>query len=72
MSKPTAAGLGDLADGDLATVSTGRGSLTLPVALTEMPDGVVWLPTNSPGSALRRALGVSSGAVITVTRDGSA
>ena len=69
MSKPTAAGLGDLADGDLATVSTGRGSLTLPVALTEMPDGVVWLPTNSSGSAVRRTLGVSSGAVVSVTRE---
>ena len=69
MSKQTAAGLGNLADGDLATVSSGRGSLTLPVALTEMPDGVVWLPTNSPGSAVRRALGVSSGAVVSVTRE---
>ncbi len=69
LSKQTAAGLGNFADGDLATVSTGRGSLTLPVAVTEMPDGVVWLPTNSPGSAVRRELGVSSGAVVSVIRE---
>ncbi len=27
-------------------------------AITDMPDGVVWLPTNSPGSTVRRTLGV--------------
>jgi NADH-quinone oxidoreductase subunit G len=32
-----------------------------------MPDGVVWLPTNSPGSTLARTLGVTSGAIVTVT-----
>jgi NADH-quinone oxidoreductase subunit G len=69
MSKQTAAGLDGVADGDQVTVSTGRGSLTLPVALTDMPDGVVWLPTNSPGSAIRRTLGVSSGAVVSVARE---
>jgi NADH-quinone oxidoreductase subunit G len=69
MSKQTAASLDGVADGDQVTVSTGRGSLTLPVALTDMPDGVVWLPTNSPGSAIRRTLGVSSGAVVSVARE---
>jgi NADH-quinone oxidoreductase subunit G len=68
MSKQTAADLDNAADGDLVTVSTPRGSLSLPLALTEMPDGVVWLPTNSPGAPLRRTLGVSSSAVVSVAR----
>ncbi len=44
-------------DGDPVTVSTERGSITLPALITEMPDDVVWLPTNSPGSTVRRTLG---------------
>ena len=49
-------------------MATERGALSLPAALTEMPDGVVWVPTNSPGATVRRTLGVTSGAVVTVTR----
>ncbi|HZM84071.1 MAG TPA: NADH-quinone oxidoreductase subunit G [Candidatus Limnocylindrales bacterium] len=56
LSKGRAAALG-VADGDQVTVSTERGSISLPVLLTEMPDEVVWLPTNSPGSTVRRTLG---------------
>ena len=33
-----------------------------------MHDGVVWLPTNSVGSAVRATLGVDAGAVVTITR----
>jgi NADH-quinone oxidoreductase subunit G len=71
LSKQTAAALGDVADGDELTVSTARGALTLPAVLTEMPDGVVWVPTNSPGSAPRPMLWASSGAVVSVARAGS-
>ena len=53
-----------VADGDVVTVSTGRGGVTLPAAITDLPPQVVWLPTNSPGSTLRRSLGVTSGAVV--------
>ncbi|GHJ50547.1 NADH-quinone oxidoreductase [Catellatospora sp. TT07R-123] len=66
LSKARAAALG-VADGDPVTVGTARGAITLPAALTEISDDVVWLPTNSPGSTLRRALGVSAGAVVTVS-----
>ncbi|MDI1461899.1 NADH-quinone oxidoreductase subunit G [Catellatospora sp. KI3] len=66
LSKARAAALG-VADGDPVTVGTARGAITLPAALTELSDDVVWLPTNSPGSTLRRTLGVSAGAVVTVT-----
>jgi NADH-quinone oxidoreductase subunit G len=45
-------------------VGTDRGAVTLPAAITEMPDGVVWLPTNSPGSTVRRSLGATSGTVV--------
>ena len=40
-----------------------------PAALTaDMPDTVVWLPTNSPGSAVRRTLGVLAGATVRIGR----
>jgi NADH-quinone oxidoreductase subunit G len=63
VNKATAEALG-VAEGEALTVGTDTGAVTLPVAVTEMPDGVVWLPTNSPGSTVRRALGAISGAVV--------
>jgi NADH-quinone oxidoreductase subunit G len=53
-----------VADGDSLTVSTDRGEITLPVAITDMPDQVVWLPTNSTDSRVQTSLGVTSGAVV--------
>ncbi|MEU4218298.1 molybdopterin dinucleotide binding domain-containing protein, partial [Actinoplanes sp. NPDC026623] len=63
IGKDLAESLG-VADGDAVTVGTDRGAITLPAAITDLPPQVVWLPTNSPGSALRRSLGVTSGAVV--------
>jgi len=63
IGKDLAESLG-VADGDQVTVSTDRGHITLPAAITDLPPRVVWLPTNSPGSTLRRSLGVTSGAVV--------
>jgi NADH-quinone oxidoreductase subunit G len=63
IGKDVAEALG-VADGDAVTVSTDRGGVTLPAAITDLPPQVVWLPTNSPGSTLRRSLGVTSGAVV--------
>jgi NADH-quinone oxidoreductase subunit G len=54
------------ADGDTVTVSTARGDISLPLAITEMADNVVWLPLNSPGSAVHRQLGVTPGAVVKI------
>ncbi len=59
-----------LAAGDLVTSSTERGSVTLPVEITEMPDRVVWLPMNSPGSAVYAQLAVTAGAVVRIERGG--
>lgn len=67
LSPATAAELGVKSD-DPVTVSTDRGAITLPLAVTEMPDRVVWLPTNSPGSAIHRQLGVTAGAVVSIGR----
>jgi NADH-quinone oxidoreductase subunit G len=54
------------ADGDEVTVSTSRGSITLPLTITDMPDRVVWLPLNSPGSAVHRDLGVTVGSIVRI------
>ena len=70
VSAATAAAVGVPADGAL-TVSTDRGSITLPVAVTDMPDHVVWLPTNSTGSAVRSTLGAESGAIVQIAPEGT-
>ena len=64
MSPLTAAGAG--VDGQV-TVSTQRGSITVPVEVTDMPDGVVWLPTNSEGCAVRATLGADTGTLVAIT-----
>lgn len=54
-------------DGDPVTVETARGAVTLPLAITDLPYRVVWLPMNSPGSAVHRQLG-RPGDVVRVRR----
>ncbi len=56
----------DIGAPDAVTVSTRRGSVTLPLVITDMADGVVWLPLNSPGSAVHRDLGAGPGAVVRI------
>ena len=65
LSADTATEIG-AADGDAVTVSTSKGSITLPLAITDLPDRVVWLPLNSPGSAVQRQLGVTTGSVVKI------
>ncbi|CAO5175937.1 NADH-quinone oxidoreductase subunit G [Frankia sp. AiPs1] len=65
LSAATAAEIGARA-GEPVRVSTGRGSITLPLELAALPDRVVWVPTHSPGSHVRRALGVTAGAVVRI------
>jgi NADH-quinone oxidoreductase subunit G len=70
LSKALAGTLG-VAEGDPVTVGTAGGALTLPAALTaDLPDTVVWLPTNSPGATVRRTLGVTAGAVVRLSLPG--
>jgi NADH-quinone oxidoreductase subunit G len=55
-------------EGDLVSVSTDRGAITLPLAITGIADRAVWLPLNSPGSAVYQQLGVTAGAVVSIGR----
>jgi NADH-quinone oxidoreductase subunit G len=70
LSSSTAAGIGAV-DGQPVTIATGRGSVTVPLEVTAMPEGVVWLPLNSPGSAVHSQLGVTTGAVVHITTGGT-
>ncbi len=69
MSAATAAGIG-ASDGALVTVSNDIGEIVLPLVLTDMPDGVVWVPGNSPGSTVNASLGVVPGAVVDISQGG--
>ncbi len=69
MSSATAAGIG-ASDDDFVTVSNDHGSITLPLVVTDMPDGVVWVPGNSPGSAVNAALSVAPGAIVSISQGG--
>ncbi|MGN6472360.1 MAG: NADH-quinone oxidoreductase subunit G [Mycobacteriales bacterium] len=65
VSEATASALG-LTDGGTVTVSTDAGSITLPVSVHDVVDGVVWLPEYSDGSHVHATLGVGAGAVVSV------
>lgn len=65
LSERTAADIG-ARGGDVVTVSTDRGAVTLPLTVTDMADGVVWLPLNSPGSQVHQTLGVTTGARVSI------
>jgi NADH-quinone oxidoreductase subunit G len=65
MSAATAAEAGTI-DGGKVTVATGHGGITVPVEIADMPDRVVWLPTNSAGSAVRRDLVAGHGTQVSV------
>ncbi len=70
-SSATAAGIG-AQDGDDIVVSTESGSITLPLLITDMPDGVVWVPGNSLGSQVNASLAVVPGAIVSIARGGAA
>jgi len=68
LSAATAASLGLVSGSSrtTVTVSTDRGEIMLPLEVTPMPDGVVWLPANSAGSAVRATLGAGNGDLVTI------
>jgi NADH-quinone oxidoreductase subunit G len=66
LSPATASSVG-VADGAEVTISTDTGSVTLPLVVTAMPDGVVWLPANSDGSTPRATLGAGHGDVVRIS-----
>jgi NADH-quinone oxidoreductase subunit G len=55
-------------DGDKVTVATTAGAITVPLEVTEMAEGVVWLPTNSSGAGVRTGLGAGHGSRVTLRR----
>ena len=65
LSAATAAAV-DVFDGDLVTVSTDRGSITVPARVTSMVDHVVWLPLASQGSRVHDQLGAAPGDVVRI------
>ena len=71
LSAATAADLGAGED-DPVTVLGPRGRVTLPLSVSDMPDRVVWLPGNSPGSHVHADLGASAGSVVSISPGGAA
>jgi NADH-quinone oxidoreductase subunit G len=71
LSPATAAAVG-VAEGDSLVLRTGAGTVTLPVAIADLPDGVVWAPTNSEGQPLTGCLGDGTRAGDVVTIEGGA
>lgn len=63
LSAATAAEAG-VADGDPLTVTGPDGTTTLPLAITPMPDRVVWLPLNSTGGGVTSDTGARPGQVV--------
>jgi NADH-quinone oxidoreductase subunit G len=69
LSAATAEAVG-VTDGAALTVSTDRGEVTAPATVTEMPDGVVWLPTNSDGVQVRLGLAAAHGSRVRIRAAG--
>ncbi len=64
VSAATLAGLGAV-EGGTVTLTGDRGSVTLPVGVADLDDGVVWAPANTGGVNLNRDLG-AAGSVVRV------
>ena len=69
LSAATAAASG-ISTGDTVRVATSAGSIEVPAVIGDVLDGVVWLPTNARGCAVRSRLGVTAGALVTISRGG--
>ena len=67
ISAARAARLG-VTTGDAITISTGRGSITLPARIGEIEESAIWLPRNSAGSQCIANLGAASGLVVKVAK----
>ncbi|WP_128977322.1 NADH-quinone oxidoreductase subunit G [Streptomyces roseicoloratus] len=65
LSAATAADTG-VKDGDLLEVTGPAGAVTFPLAVTEMPDRVVWLPLNSAGHGVLTGAGARPGDLVRI------
>ncbi len=68
MARDTAAEIG-ATTGDPVRVSTDHGHIVLPLAVTVMPERVVWLPLNSPGSVVFEQLATTPGHLVRIRRE---
>jgi NADH-quinone oxidoreductase subunit G len=57
-----------LDDSALLTVTGEQGEITLLAEFADLPDGVVWLPSESGQSEVRRKLGRGHGAIVSLAR----
>ncbi|GAA2054373.1 NADH-quinone oxidoreductase subunit G [Catenulispora yoronensis] len=67
LSKETASEIG-AAEGEEVTVATEHGAITLPLRIADLAGRVVWLPTNSRGSQVRRTLRADTGSLVKIAR----
>lgn len=67
INEKLAAALG-VSNGELVTVSTNHGALSLNVEISEMCDEVVWLPRNAVASQSLRMLGALNGAQVNIRK----
>ncbi|WP_338685606.1 NADH-quinone oxidoreductase subunit G [Streptomyces acidiscabies] len=65
VSAATAAEAG-VEDGGLLAVTGAAGTVELPLAVTEMPDRVVWLPLNSAGAGVASDTGARPGTLVRI------
>ena len=56
----------NVSEGDFVDVSTDRGTITLPVAESDLPEDVVWLPECSVDSHVHETLGAKNGSVVSI------
>jgi NADH-quinone oxidoreductase subunit G len=57
--------------GETVTITGPAGSVTLPVMVGEVLDGVVWVPTNSPGCHIYADLGAVAGDQVSISAGGA-
>jgi NADH-quinone oxidoreductase subunit G len=57
-----------LVEGEPVTVSTDRGSLTLPLEVADLPDGVVWVPTRCAAAHVRTDLVAAHGSTVRLAK----
>ncbi|MGA0856911.1 MAG: NADH-quinone oxidoreductase subunit G [Candidatus Nanopelagicales bacterium] len=58
----------NVADGDVISISTSSGTISLPIVIVEGHPEMVWLPTNSADSAVRSLLHAEHGSVVNVRK----
>ncbi|MEB3368660.1 NADH-quinone oxidoreductase subunit G [Saccharopolyspora mangrovi] len=54
----------EISSGQRLEISTERGKIVLPVEIADMPDDVVWVPTDSGKARVHEALGAGHGALV--------